>query len=101
MQYTKQYVIKTITHKGLKLYWTKGDSSKLQSEHVHRIKKVLNIIEYLEKVPQDLEIFKNLRPHPLKGDLQGFWSLDISGNWRVIFKFEDGHAYDLNYLDTH
>ncbi|MBC7381630.1 MAG: type II toxin-antitoxin system RelE/ParE family toxin [Bacteroidia bacterium] len=94
-------MIKSINHKGLKLFWTKGDTSKLQSEHVHRINKVLNIIQYLEKVPQDLEVFKNLRPHPLKGNLQGFWSLDISGNCRVIFRFEDGNAYDLDYLDTH
>jgi proteic killer suppression protein len=94
-------MIKSIQHKGLKLFWTKGDSSKLQPEYVHKIKKLLNIIEYLEKVPQDLEGFKNLRPHPLKGDLDGFWSLDVSGNWRLIFRFENGNAFDLDYLDTH
>jgi len=94
-------MIKSIHHKGLKLFWTKGDSSKLQSENIHRIKKVLNIIQYLEKVPQDLEGFKHLRPHPLQGNLKGFWSLDISGNWRMVFRFEDGNAYDVDYLDTH
>lgn len=94
-------MIRTISHKGLKLFWTKGDSSKLQSEHVNRIKKILNIIHYLEQVPQDLEIFKHLRPHPLKGDLKNFWSLDVSGNWRIIFKFENNNAFDLDYLDTH
>ena len=94
-------MIKSIKHKGLKSFWSKGDTGKLQSENIHRIKKVLNIIQYLEKVPQDLETFKYLRPYPLKGDLKGFWSLDISGNWRVIFRFEDGNAYDLDYLDTH
>jgi toxin HigB-1 len=94
-------MIKSIRHKGLRLFWTKGDSSKLQSENLNRIKNVLYIIHYLEEVPQDLETFKYLRPHPLKGNLKGFWSLDISGNWRVIFRFERGNAYDLDYLDTH
>ncbi len=94
-------MIKSIQHKGLKLFWTKGDASKLQSEYVHKINRVLNIIHYLEEVPKDLETFKHLRPHPLKGDLKSFWSLDISGNWRIIFRFEDGHAFDLDYLDTH
>jgi proteic killer suppression protein len=94
-------MIKSIQHKGLKLFWTKGDTSKLQPDYVYKIKKVLNIIHYLEKVPQDLETFKHLRPHPLKGDLRNFWSLDISGNWRIIFRFENGHAFDLDYLDTH
>lgn len=103
LQYAIQFIvmIKSIQHKGLKLFWTKGDSSKLSSENLQKIARVLNIIHYLEKVPQDFESFKLLRPHPLKGDLKGFWSLDVSGNWRIIFRFEDGNAYDLNYLDTH
>jgi len=94
-------MIKSISHKGLKLLWTKGDASKLQSENVFRIKKVLNMINYLEDVPKDLQPFQNLRPHILKGELKDFWSLDISGNYRIVFKFIDGNAYDLDYLDTH
>jgi proteic killer suppression protein len=94
-------MIKSINHKGLKLLWTKGDGSKLPPEQLHRIKKVLNLINYLEDVPKDLEPVKNLRPHLLKGDLKDFWSLDISGNYRIVFKFIDGNAYDLDYLDTY
>lgn len=33
--------------------------------------------------------------HPLTGDLRGFWSVRVSGNWRVIFRHEDGHAWDV------
>lgn len=94
-------MIKSIQHKGLNLFWTKGDAGKLPSQYLHKINKVLNIIHYLEKVPQDFETFKHLRPHLLKGNLKGFWSLDISGNWRIIFRFENGNAFDLDYLDTH
>lgn len=94
-------MIKSINHKGLRLFWVNGDASKLPSENIYKIKKILNLINYLEDVPKDLEPIKNLRPHLLKGNLQNFCSLDVSGNYRIIFKFEDGNAYDLNYLDTH
>jgi len=39
--------------------------------------------------------------HRLKGELNGRWSVYVSGNWRVTFRFEAGHAYDLNYEDYH
>jgi proteic killer suppression protein len=42
-----------------------------------------------------------LRLHPLKGDLEGFWSVQVSGNWRVIFRFAGVDAFDLDYLDYH
>ena len=41
------------------------------------------------------------RLHPLKGDLKGFWAVDVSGNCRIVFKFEDGDAYIVNYEDYH
>ena len=41
------------------------------------------------------------RLHPLKGDLAGFWSVTVSGNWRVIFHFEDGHAANVDLIDYH
>jgi len=39
--------------------------------------------------------------HPLKGSLKGFWAVMVSGNWRVIFRFENGNAIDVDYLDYH
>jgi proteic killer suppression protein len=39
--------------------------------------------------------------HPLKGDLAGFWSVSVSGNWRIIFRFEHGAAYDVALIDEH
>jgi toxin HigB-1 len=39
--------------------------------------------------------------HKLKGDLRGFWSIDINGPWRLLFKFRDGDAYEVHVLDTH
>ena len=42
-----------------------------------------------------------LRLHPLKGDRAGQWSVRVSGNWRVVFRFEDGEAVDVDLLDYH
>ncbi|BAZ11158.1 hypothetical protein NIES4071_29840 [Calothrix sp. NIES-4071] len=39
--------------------------------------------------------------HELKGDKKGIWSIKISGNWRIIFRFEDGEAYDIDLVDYH
>jgi len=39
--------------------------------------------------------------HPLKGKLKGFWAVSVSGNWRVIFRFENGDAYEVGYVDYH
>ncbi|PWN60046.1 type II toxin-antitoxin system RelE/ParE family toxin [Chryseobacterium oncorhynchi] len=94
-------MIYSISHKGLKKYWTKDDSSKLPSEMIDRIREILDIIDSIEEVPQDFEPFKNLRLHPLKGKLKGFWSVDVTGNFRIIFKFESKNAFDLDLLDTH
>ena len=42
-----------------------------------------------------------LRLHQLSGRFQGYYAVAVSGNWRVIFRFEDGHATDVDYLDCH
>jgi proteic killer suppression protein len=39
--------------------------------------------------------------HPLKGEYRGFWSVRVSGNWRIVFRFDDGHAWDVDYIDYH
>ena len=50
--------------------------------------------------PSDLDL-PGYRLHPLKGDLKEYWSIAISGNWRIIFRFDDGDAYDVHLVDYH
>jgi proteic killer suppression protein len=42
-----------------------------------------------------------LRLHVLKGRLKGAWAVDVSGNWRVVFRFEGKDAVDVDYVDYH
>lgn len=94
-------MIKTFKSKALKKLWRDNDSSKINNAHLIRVEEVLTIIDGLDEVPRDLGFYSSLRPHELKGKQKGVWSLDISGNYRITFKFERGNAYDLDYLDTH
>ena len=51
-------------------------------------------------MPADLDL-PGYRLHALKGDCKGYWSVTISGNWRIIFRFEDGNALDVDLVDYH
>ena len=50
--------------------------------------------------PFDLDL-PGYRLHPLKGDLKEFWSISISGNWRIVFRFVDSDARDVDLVDYH
>ena len=92
-------MIRSFRHKGLKLLFDKGDRRKVQSDYADKIERILARLEESSEVGNmDLPGY---RLHPLKGDLSGFWSVTVSGNWRVIFRFEGGHAGDVDLVDYH
>jgi len=41
------------------------------------------------------------RLHPLKGNLKGFWSVTVRANWRIVFRFEENDAFDIELIDYH
>jgi len=41
------------------------------------------------------------RLHALKGQKRHHWAITVSGNWRMVFGFEDGNAYVVSYEDYH
>ena len=79
--------------------YQRGDSSKLRADQAQRIALALADLDDASE-PADLDL-PGYRLHPLKGDLRGFWSILISANWRIIFRFEQGDAYDVNLIDYH
>jgi len=93
-------MIESILHKGLRLLWEKDDPSKLptlQIEKIRRILTVLDTIKTLEPVKQ----IPGYKLHPLKGNLKGFWSITVTGNYRIIFRLEKENVYDIGYIDYH
>lgn len=92
-------MIVSIQHKGLKLLWTKDNGSKLPPDQVGKIRMILTILDAAEKVT-DMN-FPGSALHPLKGDLVNYWAVTVKANWRIIFKFENGDAHLVDYLDYH
>jgi len=92
-------MIESIKHKGLTLLWEKDNTSKLPSVQINKIRMILTLLDNAINI-QDMN-FPGSDLHPLKGDLVGFWSIKVNGNYRLIFRFENENAYDLDYIDYH
>ena len=74
-------------------------SVKLPASQVERIRDILSALD-AAAVKEDMN-YPGSGFHELKGDLKGFYSVKVTGNYRVIFRFESGNIYDVNYLDYH
>ena len=92
-------MIRSFRHRGLKRMYERGDASRVGPDLANRVALALADLDDAIK-PSDLDL-PGYRLHPLKGDLKGYWSISISGNWRVTFRFEDGDAYDVDLTDYH
>jgi proteic killer suppression protein len=92
-------MIESFRHKGLKLLFERGERRRVRADQVDKIERVLARLEEAAEIGNmDLPGF---RLHPLKGDLSGFWSVTVSGNWRIIFHFAAGKASDVDLVDYH
>ena len=92
-------MIKSFKHKGLERLFRTGNSKGVQQAHVNRLRVILNTLDMAISI-DDLRL-PGLNLHSLKGDLQGHHSVKVSGNWRVTFTYEDGHAEIVDYQDYH
>ena len=79
--------------------YERGDPSRVRADQADRIALALADLDDARK-PSDLDL-PGYRLHPLKDDRNGFWSISISGNWRVVFRFDDGDVYDVELVDYH
>ena len=93
-------MIESITHKGLKLLWIKNDPSKLPAEQINKIKRILSTLNTI-KTLEPLKMIPGYKLHQLSGESKGFWSVWVTGNFRIIFRFEDENASEINYIDYH
>lgn len=86
-------------HKGLKRLYERGDRKGVSAQHAERIENILGLLDAAATV-EDVNV-PTFRLHPLTGDLKGFWSVTVRANWRIIFRFEDGNAFDVDLIDYH
>jgi len=97
-RYTKR-VIRGFRHKGLKRLYERDDPRGIRPDLVPKVRTILAQLDDAQVI-EDMRA-PGLRLHPLKGDRKGFWSVSVSGNWRVIFRFQDGDALEVELLDYH
>ena len=92
-------MIKTFSHKGLEDFFYDGIKKGIQADHARKLEDILDRLEAAEDI-RDMK-FPGSDLHQLKGKMKGRWAVKVSGNWRVVFRFEEGNAYDVEYIDYH
>lgn len=92
-------MIKSFAHKGLERFYRTGSKAGVQAVHVRRLPLILALLDQA-RVIEDMNA-PGLALHGLKGDLAGQWSVTVQANWRVMFRFANGDAEIVDYLDYH
>lgn len=92
-------MIKSFLHKGLKDFFETGSLAGIQSSHASKLGAMLRQLDAADG-PQDMDV-PSWKLHSLKGRLHGHFSVHVSGNWRLTFRFQGSDAILVNYQDYH
>mgnify|MGYP003608434704 CR=1 FL=1 len=92
-------MIKSFRHRGLERYFTRGSKAGIQAAQEKRLRLILARLN-ASSSPRDMNL-PGLRLHELTGDRKGTWSVSVSGNWRITFRFEGDDAIVVDYEDYH
>jgi len=92
-------MIRKISHKGLREYWKKGNPRRINADWIRRIDRILNALDVAQS-PADMDL-PGFRLHVLKGEYDGFHAVTVSGNWRIVFRFEGTDTTDVDLVDYH
>ena len=83
----------------LERFFSDGDTRRIPQQFSARLRRILARLHGAENI-RDMDA-PGLMLHPLRGNLEGFWAVRVSGNWRVVFRFEEGNVFDVALLDYH
>ncbi|MBF0310640.1 MAG: type II toxin-antitoxin system RelE/ParE family toxin [Magnetococcales bacterium] len=92
-------MIGSFIHKGLEDFFYDGTKKGVPPQRTQKIADILDRLDAAKEI-RDMDI-PGYRLHPLKGDRKGIWAIDVDQNWRIIFRFDDGKASDINMIDYH
>ncbi len=92
-------MIRSFKHRGLKRLYERDDRSGIRPDLVDTVEEILTVLDDAATL-QELAL-PGYRLHPLKGDLQGLWSVTVRANWRIVFRFEGANAFDVELIDYH
>lgn len=92
-------MIKSWSHKGLKRFFETGNTSGIQSKHSKRLEEQLDLLNTIVKV-EELRL-PGYALHKLSGRLSDYFAITVNGGWRLIFTFENGNVFLVDYLNYH
>ena len=92
-------MIRSFRSKALKRLCERGDGSRINPDHVETVREILARLD-AAFAPEDMTL-PAYRLHRLRGNYKGFWAVTVRANWRVIFRFEEGHALDFDTMNYH
>ena len=97
--------IERFRHKALRRFYAHDDPRGLPAAQIEKIRDILTALQEAAE-PSDVGLLPGWRLHRLKGDQGGFWSVTVTGNWRtgnwrIVFRFENGKACDIDFIDYH
>ena len=92
-------MIRSFKHRGLKRLYERGDRSGIRPDLLETAERILTVLDSAA-TPQALDL-PRYHLHPLKGDLQGLWSVTVRANWRIVFGFDGSDAVDVELIDYH
>ena len=96
MRYSRSMKVR---HKGLRALHARDDRGRVPAALAPRLRRILFRLQ--EATGPGSADAPGFRLHPLKGDRAGQWSVRVSGNWRVVFRFENAEAVDVDLIDYH
>ena len=86
-------------HAGLKALYQGRTPRKVSPQHLGKLQRILSALDQAEKAA-DLDL-PGFRLHALKGTPKGTYAVQVSGNWRVTFRFDGINVTDVDYMDYH
>lgn len=89
-------------HQGLRRLYGEDDRRGVPPAMADKLRKLLFALETADGLDQ-VSRFPGWKLHPLKGNMKGFWSLTVSGNWRLIFAYDPkaNTVTDVDLIDYH
>ncbi|MCY4431064.1 MAG: type II toxin-antitoxin system RelE/ParE family toxin [Rhodospirillales bacterium] len=92
-------MIRSFRHRGLQELYESGRTSRVAPGHIAKLMRILTVLDRSTR-PEGMDV-PGFRLHQLRGPLRGYHAVSVSANWRVMFRFEDGDAVNVDYVDYH
>ncbi len=92
-------MIKSFKHKGLQNFFENGIKKGIQTKHTEKLADILDLLDAADTI--QVMNFPGSNLHKLNPKKDNIWAVSVSGNWRIVFKYENGDAHIVNYTDYH